>query len=405
MSKKISLGVAATIAIIAMAVTFSLTMVVSMKMFNTTVSSVKNKERQYNKLSEIDRFVRAGEYFTIDEDTLNDRLAAGYMNGINDKYAVYYTAKEYSEKQSVEKGTLTGIGVAVVNDTSSGYARIIRLYDNSPAAEAGMQVGGFITAINDESTRNITSTARLTSKLLGEEGTTTTITYLTPDRQEQQLNLVHSNYKTPSIYTRQMVADTCGYIRIDAFTSGTASEFKAAVDELLQQGANSLVFDLRDNTGENLNAALVAADYCVPSGEIAKQQDRDGNVTVLRMSDETEINVPIVCLVNGSTAGSAELFANALRKMAGATLVGTKTAGKGVVLSDAQSFSDGSAAYITVGLLLDNEDQTWNEEGLRPDIDAALSVDEQNAYYDYTLDTDPQISKAVNAATALVGQN
>ena len=405
MSKKISLGVAATIAIIAMAVTFSLTMVVSMKMFNTTVSSVKNKERQYNKLSEIDRFVRAGEYFTIDEDTLNDRLAAGYMNGINDKYAVYYTAKEYSEKQSVEKGTLTGIGVAVVNDTSSGYARIIRLYDNSPAAEAGMQVGGFITAINDESTRNITSTARLTSKLLGEEGTTTTITYLTPDRQEQQLNLVHSNYKTPSIYTRQMVADTCGYIRIDAFTSGTASEFKAAVDELLQQGANSLVFDLRDNTGENLNAALVAADYCVPSGEIAKQQDRDGNVTVLRMSDETEITVPIVCLVNGSTAGSAELFANALRKMAGATLVGTKTAGKGVVLSDAQSFSDGSAAYITVGLLLDNEDQTWNEEGLRPDIDAALSVDEQNAYYDYTLDTDPQISKAVNAATALAGQN
>ena len=405
MSKKISLGVAATIAIIAMAVTFSLTMVVSMKMYNTTVSSVKNKERQYNKLSEIDRFVRAGEYFTIDEDTLNDRLAAGYMNGINDKYAVYYTAKEYSEKQSVEKGTLTGIGVAVVNDTSSGYARIIRLYDNSPAAEAGMQVGGFITAINDESTRNITSTARLTSKLLGEEGTTTTITYLTPDRQEQQLNLVHSNYKTPSIYTRQMVADTCGYIRIDAFTSGTASEFKAAVDELLQQGANSLVFDLRDNTGENLNAALVAADYCVPSGEIAKQQDRDGNVTVLRMSDETEINVPIVCLVNGSTAGSAELFANALRKMAGATLVGTQTAGKGVVLSDAQSFSDGSAAYITVGLLLDNEDQTWNEEGLRPDIDAALSVDEQNAYYDYTLDTDPQISKAVNAATALAGQN
>uniref|UniRef100_UPI0040268968 S41 family peptidase n=1 Tax=Gemmiger formicilis TaxID=745368 RepID=UPI0040268968 len=405
MSKKISLGVAATIAIIAMAVTFSLTMVVSMKMFNTTVSSVKNKERQYNKLSEIDRFVRAGEYFTIDEDTLNDRLAAGYMNGINDKYAVYYTAKEYSEKQSVEKGTLTGIGVAVVNDTSSGYARIIRLYDNSPAAEAGMQVGGFITAINDESTRNITSTARLTSKLLGEEGTTTTITYLTPDRQEQQLNLVHSNYKTPSIYTRQMVADTCGYIRIDAFTSGTASEFKAAVDELLQQGANSLVFDLRDNTGENLNAALVATDYCVSSGEIAKQQDRDGNVTVLRMSDETEINVPIVCLVNGSTAGSAELFANALRKMAGATLVGTKTAGKGVVLSDAQSFSDGSAAYITVGLLLDNEDQTWNEEGLRPDIDAALSVDEQNAYYDYTLDTDPQISKAVNAATALAGQN
>ena len=92
----------------------------------------KNKERQYNKLSEIDRFVRAGEFFTIDEDTLNDKLAAGYMSGINDRYAVYYTAKEYSEKQAIEKGTLTGIGVAVVNDASSGYARIIRVYNNSP---------------------------------------------------------------------------------------------------------------------------------------------------------------------------------------------------------------------------------------------------------------------------------
>ncbi|WP_455502491.1 S41 family peptidase [Gemmiger sp.] len=405
MSKKISLGVAATIAIIAMAVTFSLTMVVSMQMFNTTVSSVKNKERQYNKLSEIDRFVRAGEFFTIDEDTLNDKLAAGYMNGINDKYAVYYTAKEYSEKQAVEKGTLTGIGVAVVNDSSSGYARIIRVYDHSPASEAGIQVGGFITAIGDESTRNITSTARLTSKLLGEEGTTTNITYLTPDRQEQQLSLVHSNYKTPTISTSQLTAGSCGYLRIDAFSTGTASEFKTAVDSLLQQGATCLVFDLRDNTGENLNAGLVSADYCVPSGEIAKEQDKDGNVTVLRMSDENEITVPMVCLVNGSTAGSAELFANALRKMGGATIVGTKTAGKGVVLSDVQSFSDGSAAYITTGLLLDNEDQTWNDEGLRPDIDATLSVDEQNSYYDYTIDTDPQISKAVNAAMSLAGQN
>lgn len=405
MSKKISLGVAATIAIIAMAVTFSLTMVVSMKMFNTTVSSVKNKERQYNKLSEIDRFVRAGEFFTIDEDTLNDKLAAGYMSGINDRYAVYYTAKEYSEKQAIEKGTLTGIGVAVVNDASSGYARIIRVYNNSPASEAGLQVGGFITAIGEESTKNIGSTARLTSRLLGEEGTTTVITYLTPDRQEQQLSLVHSNYKTPTISTSQLTAGTCGYLRIDAFTTGTASEFKTAVDNLLQQGATCLVFDLRDNAGENLNAGLVAADYCVPSGEIAKQQDKDGNVTVLRMSDENEINVPMVCLVNEATSSSAELFANALRKMGGATIVGTKTAGMGVVLSDVQSFSDGSAAYITSGLLLDNEDQSWNNEGLKPDIDATLSVDEQNSYYDYTIDTDPQISKAVNAAMSLTGQN
>lgn len=404
MSKKISLGVAATIALIAMAVTFSLTMVISMNMFNSTVSSVKNKERQYNKLSELDRFVRANEYFTINEDTLNDTIAAGYVLGINDKYAKYYSAKAYSEMQAVASGKLTGIGVAVVNDTSSGYARIIRVYDNSPASENGLQVRGFITAINGTSTKTMMDTATITSALLGEEGTTTTITYLTPDRQEQTLDLVHTNYNTPTV-SYQLTAGTCGYIRIDSFGTSTANEFKTAVDSLKEQGATCYVFDLRDNTGENLNAALVSADYCLPSGLIAQQENKDGTITDLRMSDENEIALPMVCLVNGSTAGGAELFANALRKMGGATLVGTTTMGKGVVMSDAQSFSDGSAAYITVGLLLDNEGKSWNDTGLTPDVDASLSADEQTAYYDFTIDTDPQISKAVNTAMSLTGQN
>ena len=402
MSKKISLGVAAAIALIAMAVTFSLTMVVSMNMFNTTVSSVKNKERQYNKLSEIDRFVRANEYFTINNDTLNDTIAAGYVLGISDKYARYYTAKAYSEKLAMDSGKLTGIGVSVVNDPSSGYARIIRLFDNSPADDAELQVGGFITAINGVSTRQLTETSAINSALLGEEGTTTTITYLTPDRQEQTLDLVHSNYKTPTV-SYQVLNEKVGYLRVYSFSSTTGSEFKSAVDALMDSNVQTMVFDLRDNTGENLNAALVAADYCLPSGLIASQQSKDGTVTDLRMSDETALSVPAVCLVNGSTAGSAELFANALRKMGGALLVGTTTTGKGVVMSDPQSFSDGSAAVITVGILRDNEGETWNDFGLTPDIDATLTSDELNSYYDFTTDTDPQIAKAVAAAQMLAG--
>ena len=402
MSKKISLGVAAAIALIAMAVTFSLTMVVSMNMFNTTVSSVKNKERQYNKLSEIDRFVRANEYFTINNDTLNDTIAAGYVLGISDKYARYYTAKAYSEKLAMDSGKLTGIGVSVVNDPSSGYARIIRLFENSPADDAELQVGGFITAINGVSTRQLTETSAINSALLGEEGTTTTITYLTPDRQEQTLDLVHSNYKTPTV-SYQVLNEKIGYLRVYSFSSTTGSEFKSAVDALMDSNIQTMVFDLRDNTGENLNAALVAADYCLPSGLIASQQGKDGTVTDLRMSDETALSVPAVCLVNGSTAGSAELFANALRKMGDALLVGTTTIGKGVVMSDPQSFSDGSAAVITVGILRDNEGETWNDFGLTPDVDATLTSDEQNSYYDFTTDTDPQIAKAVAAAQMLAG--
>lgn len=404
MSKKVSLGVAATVTLIAMAVTFSMTMTVSMNMFNNTVSSVKNKERMYNKLSEVDRYVRANEYFDINDDTLNDTIASGYMLGISDRYARYYSAKAYSERVGLANGRLMGIGVAVVKDPSSGYARIIRVYDNTPATNVGLEVGGFITAIGDTSTRSMSDTATMTSALLGEEGSTVSIKYLTPLREEQSFEIIHANYTTPSISTVRLMDNGVGYLRIDSFTSGTAVEFRNAVNSLTNQGATSLIFDLRDNSGENLNAALVATDYCVPSGLIAQSQDKDGNVTDLRMSDENEITLPMVCLVNGSTASGAELFANALHKMAGATIVGSTTAGKGVLLSDPQSLSDGSAVVITVGILLDNEGKNWNGTGLTPDVDASLTNDEQSSYYDFTVDNDPQIAKAINAISGANGQ-
>ena len=404
MSKKVSLGVAATVTLIAMAVTFSMTMTVSMNMFNNTVSSVKNKERMYNKLSEVDRYVRANEYFDINDDTLNDTIASGYMLGISDRYARYYSAKAYSERVGLANGRLMGIGVAVVKDPSSGSARIIRVYDNTPATNVGLEVGGFITAIGDTSTRSMSDTAAMTSALLGEEGSTVNIKYLTPLREEQSFEITHANYTTPSISTVRLMDNGVGYLRIDSFTSGTAVEFRNAVNSLTNQGATSLIFDLRDNSGENLNAALVATDYCVPSGLIAQSQDKGGNVTDLRMSDENEITLPMVCLVNGSTASGAELFANALRKMAGATIVGSTTAGKGVLLSDPQSLSDGSAVVITVGILLDNEGKNWNGTGLTPDVDASLTNDEQSSYYDFTVDNDPQITKAINAISGANGQ-
>lgn len=404
MSKKVSLGVAATVTLIAMAVTFSMTMTVSMNMFNNTVSSVKNKERMYNKLSEVDRYVRANEYFDINDDTLNDTIASGYMLGISDRYARYYSAKAYSERVGLANGRLMGIGVSVVKDPSSGYARIIRVYDNTPATNVGLEVGGFITAIGDTSTRSMSDTATMTSALLGEEGSTVNIKYLTPLREEQSFEIAHANYTTPSISTVRLMDNGVGYLRIDSFTSGTAVEFRNAVNSLTSQGATSLIFDLRDNSGENLNAALVATDYCVPSGLIAQSQDKGGNVADLRMSDENEITLPMVCLVNGSTASGAELFANALRKMAGATIVGSATAGKGVLLSDPQSLSDGSAVVITVGILLDNEGKNWNGTGLTPDVDASLTNDEQSSYYDFTVDNDPQITKAINAISGANGQ-
>ena len=383
MSKKISLSVALTIMLIAMAVTFSVTMAFSQNMFNNSVTSVKSRERMYNKLSEIDRYARANEYFDIDEDTLNDTIASGYMLGISDRYARYYSVQQYSELMGTQSGRLMGIGVSVVKDSSSGYARILRVYENSPAAEVGMQEGGFLTSIGDTSLRSLSDTSAVQSALLGEEGSTVSIGYLAPDHTEQTYTITRANYTTATVFS-QMLDGNCAYIDIDDFSATTGTEFRSAVDDMRGQGATSFVFDLRDNSGTNLNAALVAADYCVPSGLIAQSQAKDGTTTDLRVSDDTEITQPMVCIVNVS-------------------LVGSTTAGQGVVLSEPQSLSDGSAIVITVGLILDNEDQSWNGTGLTPDVEVTLSADEMNNYYDFTVDTYPQIQRAVAAVQALVG--
>ena len=403
MSRKVSLSVAVTVTLIAMAVTFSITMVLSMNMFNNTVTSVKNRERMYNKLSEIDRYVRANEYFEINEDTLNDTIASGYMLGISDKYARYYSAQAYNELVGTQSGRLMGIGVSVVKDTSSGYARIIRVYSNSPAEDLGFEAGGFITSIGETSVKNLADTSAIQSALLGEEGSVVTIQYLTPSREEVTQDVTRANYTVGTVFG-QMIGDSCAYICIDDFSTSTGTEFRNTVDSLRSQGATCFVFDLRNNAGSNLTSALIAADYCVPSGLMAQGQYKDGTVEDLRVSDDTEITQPMVCIVNSGTAGGAELFANTLRKMGGATLVGTTTAGKGVVLSDPQSLSDGSAIVITLGLILDNEGQNWNGTGLTPDIESTLSADEASSYYDLTVDTDPQIVRAVSAAQALTGQ-
>ena len=122
MNRKISVGMTVTIVILAMTVTFSITMLMAMRLFDHTVTSVKEKESMYNKVAEVDRYVRANDYYDIDETVLYDRLTAGYLLGTGDKYARYYTASAYTDLLNAQSGKLMGIGVELAID-QSGYAR------------------------------------------------------------------------------------------------------------------------------------------------------------------------------------------------------------------------------------------------------------------------------------------
>ncbi len=125
MNRKISVGMAVTIVILAMTVTFSITMLIAMRLFDSTVSSVKEKESMYNKVAEVDRYVRSNDYYTIDETVLYDRLTAGYLLGTGDKYARYYTANAYTELMNHQSGKVMGIGVELGID-QTGYAKVTK---------------------------------------------------------------------------------------------------------------------------------------------------------------------------------------------------------------------------------------------------------------------------------------
>ena len=402
MNRKISVGMAVSIVILAMTVTFSITMLVAMRLFDSTVSSVKEKESMYNKLAEVDRYVRSNDYYPIDETTLYDRLTAGYLLGTGDKYARYYSASAYTDLMNTQNGTLIGIGVELAVD-QSGYAKVLKVYDESPAKEAGIEVGNYITAVDGTDVKSLSSVDTIQARLRGESGTTVNVTWLDNETAEHTADLTHSGYSSTTV-DYQMLQGNVGYIKIRQFDSSTPSELDYAIRSLSANGAGSLVFDLRDNGGGLLDDAISCIDLVAPEGTLAYAEDKSGNRTLLGSSTgESEVNLPLVCLVNGNTASAAELFASSLRTLSGARLVGTTTMGKGTIQSSPQRLSDGSAVVVTVAKLICGDGSCFDGTGLTVDVERPLTADEQTAYYDYTVENDPQIQRAVSTAQQMSG--
>ena len=402
MNRKISVGMAVSIVILAMTVTFSITMLVAMRLFDSTVSSVKEKESMYNKIAEVDRYVRSNDYYTIDETTLYDRMTAGYLLGTGDKYARYYTAQGYTDLMNAQNGTLLGIGVELAVD-QSGYAKVTKVYDDSPAKEAGITVGNYITAVDGTDVKTLSTVDAIQTRLRGESGTTVSVTWLDSENAEHTVDLTHSGYTTTTV-DFEMLEGNVGYVKIRQFDASTPSELDYAVRSLNASGAASLVLDLRDNGGGLLDDALSCIDLLAPEGTLAYAEDKDGNRTVLGSSTgDSVVDLPLVCLVNGNTASAAELFASSLRTLNGARLVGTTTMGKGTIQSSPQRLSDGSAVVVTVAKLLCGDGSSFDGTGLTVDVDRPLTADEQAAYYDYTTSTDPQIQRAVATAQQMSG--
>ncbi len=402
MSKKIPVSVALAIAIIAMTITFAITWLGSMEVFNSSVAAITSKQAQYSKLSELDTYVRDNYYGDIDDVVLNDRIAQGYLVGVGDKYATYYTEKEYTEQLEYESGDRVGVGLEVVRDADT-YFRIARVYENSPAAAAGVEPEGRITEVNGVDTSTLTSVRALKLLLRDNPGNELALTCVYDKADEREFLIQHVNYTTPTVeYTN---VDGLAYIRISAFERATAAEFAAAVKKAQSDGVLGFVFDLRGNPGGMYAQSYEMIDLISPlSKAVAYSENKSGVTRVLATSDESAIDAPMVALVNANTAAAAELFAVSVRDLCGGHIAGVTTVGKGMMQSPPQRLADGSAVSVTVAKLLTSTGESYDGIGVIPDVEVLYESSDERRLINPNLETDPQILRSFEILRTTLGK-
>ncbi len=342
--KKYSFSALITVVILAVAVAISVTMMIAMRHFNSQVNAVTKKRALYTHIGDIDAKVRS-YYGALDESRLQAALAEGYVNGLGDKYAQYYTHDEYTKALQNRAGQASNAGITVA-DGKTGELIAETVANESAAHKAGVQAGDVLVSINGES---LVGVARQIVQDTLDTSTDKIKLSVLRDGKTLAFEITSYTYALQSI-TDRMIGDTTGYIRISAFYDNTASQFKAAHSALQNDGATAFVIDLRNCAdGGSTKALETILEYVMPHGAYATYKAADGTVKNLVSHSSIESTIPTVVLVNGNTCGEAEVFAGVLQEFGRATVIGEKTVGKGKVQDFVTLQADNSAMWLTVG--------------------------------------------------------
>lgn len=394
MNKKISLGVAISLVAIGCAITFVLTWAVSLNVYNSKIGTAEKYEGMYAKLREIDAAVRNNYIGTLNEENIENSIINGYVSGLNDRYASYMSSSSYYEIQQANDGVILGAGFEVEND-GSGYLKVTNVYKGSSAELNGVIAGDVITEIDGKSLLSMGADAA-EERLSGEVGTRVALKLLR-DGEEVSVNLIRQQLEIESV-TGKFLDNNVAYVRISTFNAKTAEQFANVLNIMNTTGAESLIIDVRQNSGGLVSALKPILNRFIPAATVATAEYADGSrKAIVETDSDTIFDLPMVILVDGRTASAAELFAGALRDECGAMIVGTQTYGK-AVMQNTYEFSDGSALTISTAKVYLTKSGTWDETGLKPDYLVELNIDA--AIEDLTPESDAQLQKAVEIITA-----
>lgn len=389
MNKKIPLGATLALIIITMALTISVTMVVAMRYFNSNVTALAQKQSMFDNIADVDTAVRQ-QYANIDEAKLRAALAQAYISSIDDPYAAYLSHDAYTKAQAEAEGKMTGVGIDVTLSTEGKIIATL-IHKDSAAEKAGMRKGDVITAVDGTEVKK-EDFAAVKSKL---ENAAKVLVTVSRDGQPSSFELTASPYVLVSVEER-VIGDSVGYIRIRGFHNNTTEQFKAAYSALEEAGVGSIIFDLRGNTGGTIQSAKDMLSYLLPRGKYASVTDNEGKTTELIAEDLHQMSVPSVTLVNGKTAGEAELFAGVLQEFQLTTVVGENTAGKGRIQEFFPLKVDSSAVKLTVAQLSLLQSGALEGKGIAPTKLISLTESQTTDFELLTETTDPQLRSALS---------
>ena len=357
-------------------------------------------EKFTTKLAFIDDVINIMYYYDKDNSKIEDAMFSAYAKSLGDKYAEYFPRKEFEEfTEKTTEGVYYGIGCLVNQDRKTKDCIVNTVYENSPAEKGGVMKDDIFVSIDGVNVRG-SDLEDIISKIRGEEGAKREIVVYRPSIDQNVSLTVYCGKVDIKLVSSEIYEGNIGYLNVDEFTGKASSQFKEEINKLLKQNITGLIIDLRSNPGGELITVCEMMDYMVKDkdGKYTMNQkeevfdvgktllvyikEKDEIVDAAYAEDRHEVDIPIVILTDQGTASAAELFTECLRDYNKATIVGTRTYGKGVV-QNIIPYEDGSAIKFTVSEYFPPSGYSIDIKGIIPDysLDYAgieVNYDEEN---------------------------
>ena len=326
----------------------------------------------------------------LDSDKLAEGAIRGmFQYGVEDPYSGYMPPEQYQQALGDLSGSFSGIGAEMsIRNTvdTADLAACTELTDTcrlvvvaplagSPAEGAGLQAGDFVVAVDGESVNGTTMEDQI-SQIRGEEGTDVTLTLQRDEQEPFDVTITRAEIVLQEVETR-MIDGHVGYIGLNGFSAPAADQFRTALSDLLDQGADQIVFDLRDNPGGYIDAAQKIASQFIDDGLIFTQESSGDDVREWPSTGDgvaTDPSLPVAVLINGGSASASEIVAAALQETGRATLVGEPSFGKNTVQVWGRLENEGGVR-ITISRWFTPEHNSVAPDGIQPDIDAARTAE------------------------------